>query len=53
MPTEVLHSEEEVVEWINYYEQGNDIPDDIMVKILFMAQLYAAEQSAAADKRFN
>lgn len=43
MPTQVLHSEAEVVEWINYYEQGHEIPDDIMVKLLYMAQREAAK----------
>lgn len=32
---------EEVVEWIGFYEEGHEIPDDVMVKILHMAHLYA------------
>lgn len=35
---------EEVVEWINAYDEGYDIPDEVMVKILHMAQMYAISQ---------
>jgi hypothetical protein len=34
----------EVVEWIGFYEEGHEIPDEVMVKILNMAHLYAISQ---------
>lgn len=40
--TEIFSTEAEVVGWISYYEEGGDLPDEVMVKILYMAQLYAA-----------
>lgn len=42
--TEVINTEKEVIEWISFYEEGGELPDEIMVKILYMAQLYAASK---------
>ena len=37
MPTKTL-TKESLLAWIEHYEQGNDLPDDIMVQVLYMAQ---------------
>ncbi len=38
--TEIL-SKQDVIDWINYYEEGDEIPDNIMTSLLYMAQLYS------------
>ncbi len=38
---DVINTEAEVIEWITFYEEGGDINDDTMIKLLYMAQLYA------------
>jgi hypothetical protein len=39
MPAPTPLTEEEVIQWIQYYEEGHDIPDDVMVQLLHMAHL--------------
>ena len=37
MPSKTL-TKESLLAWIDHYEQGNDLPDDIMQQVLYMAQ---------------
>lgn len=37
-------TKEELLEWIAYYEEGNDLPDDILVRVLHMAQLHCEKE---------
>jgi hypothetical protein len=40
MPAPSPLSQEELLQWIQYYEEGNELEDDIMVRVLHMAHLF-------------
>lgn len=41
MTTPKILTQEEVLDWIEYYERGGEFEDDIMASILQMALLHA------------
>ena len=41
MSDEIFESPEEVKEWMTYYEDGGELPDDVIQKLLTMSLIYA------------
>jgi len=44
MTAPAILTEEELLQWIEYYEKGGEFEDDIMVQILHIAHLFTKEK---------
>ena len=42
-------TEDELLQWIDYYEQGNELDHDVMVQVLHMAHLFSMQKLQALN----